>query len=181
MPFSRGLPRPAPRVAVEAREAVPEASQLFFGQQRLEAGKDLVLFEPYVVVEQLAERGQLRFEVSICSQARGQLFNASPNDRMLGQHAHHRRLRVEGHVAGEGGQQHLFFFAEVQPAGGLPETEVVAGDAAHRGAAVAGRLSGGAADEQRLHQSVVVVLAECVQAGVPLHRPRWYYFFRVRT
>jgi hypothetical protein len=100
---------------------------------------------------------------------------------VLRQHAHHGFVVFQGNVAGECGQQHLFFFAEVQPPGAAPKTEVLAGDAAQRGAAAGARLAGGAPDEQRLHQGMVVVLAERMQAGVTLHRPRWYYFFSVRT
>ena len=177
---------------MEAREASAEPPQLFFAQGGLNPGEDLVFFEAHVVVEQLAESGQFRLKVSVRSQARGQLFDARADEGVLRQHLHNGRQGVEGDVAGECGKENLFFLAEVQPPRGLPEAEVVAGNSLYRGATASRRLGGpssrvaglrinGAADEQRLHQSVVVVLAEGVQAGVTLHRPRGYYFFSVRT
>lgn len=166
---------------MKPRQARAQPPHLPLAERGLDAGKDFILFQAHVVVEELAERGQLPLDVSLRSQGGGQALNATTDGGVLGQHPQHGGLVLERNVASEGGQQHFFFFAEVQPSGGLPEPEVVAGGAAQRGRAVARRLAGGAADEKRLHQRVVVVLAERMQAGVTLHRPRWYYFFRVRT
>jgi hypothetical protein len=176
---------------VQAREAAREPAQLFFTQHRLDAREDLILFEADVVVEPSAEGGQLRLKVAFGRQRGGQRFDAGANVGVLGQHLQNSGFRVQWNVAGEGGQQHFFFLTEVEPPGGLPEAEVVAGDAAKRPSSRCARLPSaplrdfdrinGAADEEGLHQGVVVVLAQGVQAGVTLHRPRGYYFFRVRT
>ena len=123
---------------MKAGEAPHEKPQLFFGQDGFDAREHLVLFEADVVVEKLAKRGQLRLDVPLCGQARGKLFNASPNGCVLGKHPHHGRLGVEGDVAGERRQQHLLLFAEVQASGSLPEAEVVASDATDSVVAPAG-------------------------------------------
>jgi hypothetical protein len=167
-------------------EAPAEALQLLPAQRRLDAREDLVFFQADVVVEESGELGQLPLEVAagpssrcaglrINGQGGGQMLDAGADVGVLRQHLQNCGLGFERDVTSEGGQQHLFFLPEVQPTGGLPEAEVVAGDAAQRPSSrLAGLRMNGAANEQCLHQGVVVVLAERVQAGVTLHRPRWY-------
>lgn len=167
---------------MKACQALAQTPHLFLTQRGLDARKDLILFQPDVVVKQPAEPGQRRLEVPSQHHGGRQLLDAAPDVGMLGQHLQDGGLGVERDVARQGREQHFLFFAEMATPSSLPETQEVAGGATKQHPAAAERLLGRARDEKCLHQGVVVVLAERVQAGVALHRPRWYYFcFSVRT
>lgn len=147
-----------------------ERAQFLFSQGGFEAGENLFFLQPHVVVETSAEGGERVGQGAPLGECRFQVVEGGADGGVVSQHAHYGQVAVERDVASVGGQQDFLFFPEVLPAGLFPEANQAARRAAESGGALVARERSGAAHEQSLHQYVMVMLAERVQARVPLQR-----------
>jgi hypothetical protein len=129
----------------------------------------VVFFEADVVAQHPAECGDFRFDAVPRGQLRFQLVNLGADSGVVGQHPDDVAVAVHAHVTCKGRQQDFFFLAKVFPPGGLPEAQKFAGLLPQRFGTFASGESVGAADEQRLDQRVVVVLAERMQTRMSFH------------
>jgi len=155
-----------------------------FAEHGFHSGKDLLFLQAHVVVQPTPQRCQRLFHGAAGRQRRGEILVSGANGGVVGQQAHHVPILLQGNMAGVGGQQHFLFFAEMFLPAPFPEAEQSAGGQAEGGAAPGGGQVPGAADGEGLHQHVVMMLAERVQAPVPFQelttssgcgrrRPRW--------
>ena len=150
-------------------QARGKADELVLLQDLFYARKDFVFFQPNVIVEQLPQGDHL----VVCQPVRvehfPQVLHAGPDLGVVGKHAHHVGVLIETHMPGQGRQQFVFFFAKVRSPALLPEAQQGLCGLPQSGCPVGCGRSCGPGNLQRLHQDMVVMLAQGTKAEVTLH------------
>ena len=154
---------------MEPRQLLSHWGQTFFAKHLFHARKNLVLFQAHMVVKESGEAGDVTVEWHVGCEARFEILDQRANFRVLRQHPQDVLVFVNARTPRISREQDLLFLAEMHAPVFLPELhECLRRFSDGIGAARAGGFRC-ATHFERLHQRVMMMLAQRMETWVTLH------------